>query len=38
MAKKTVKDLSEFIESVNKKDNKRNGTKITFSFTNRKRK
>ena len=38
MNKKTLTDLSTFIESVNKKDEKRNGKKITFSFTNRKRK
>jgi len=31
------KDLKEFIENVNKKDNKRNGLKIRFAFTKRKR-
>jgi hypothetical protein len=30
-------DLQEFIENVNKKDKKRNGLKIRFSFTKRKR-
>ena len=38
MAKKTLTDLNAFIESVNKKDNKRNGKTIRFSFVNRKRK
>ncbi len=31
------KDLQEFIENVNKKDKKRNGLKIRFAFTKRKR-
>ena len=31
------KDLQEFIESVNKKEKKRNGLKIRFAFTKRKR-
>ncbi len=30
-------DLKEFIENVNKKDEKRNGLKIRFAFVNRKR-
>jgi hypothetical protein len=30
-------DLQEFIENVNKKDKKRNGLKIRFAFTKRKR-
>ncbi|MDD2251760.1 MAG: hypothetical protein WCS74_03055 [Dehalococcoidales bacterium] len=43
MTKKTVKEdkkdaeLANFIESVNKKDD-RNGLKIRFAFVNRKRK
>jgi len=40
MAAKTDKkkiDLADFIESVNKKDKKKNGLKIHFAFTNRKR-
>jgi hypothetical protein len=36
MAEKPTKDLQEFIDNVNKKD-KRNGKKITFGFTKRKR-
>jgi hypothetical protein len=36
-AEKPQKDLKTFIENVNKKD-KRNGLKITFGFTKRKRK
>ncbi len=31
------KDLKEFIENVNKKEKKRNGLKIKFAFTKRKR-
>jgi hypothetical protein len=31
-------ELKRFIENVNKKDTKRNGKKIEFSFANRKRK
>ncbi len=34
---KPTKDIKEFIENVNKKD-ERNGTKIRFGFTKRKRK
>jgi hypothetical protein len=34
---KPTQDLKTFIENVNKKD-KRNGLKITFGFTKRKRK
>jgi len=30
-------DLATFIENVNKKDRKKNGLKIHFAFTNRKR-
>ncbi|MFA5629520.1 MAG: hypothetical protein WC958_04660 [Dehalococcoidales bacterium] len=30
-------ELQRFIENVNKKDTKRNGKKIEFSFVNRKR-
>lgn len=30
-------ELKEFIDSVNKKDRKRNGLKIRFSFAKRKR-
>jgi len=37
MADTKNKDLQEFIENVNKKDKKRNGLKIRFSFTKRKR-
>ena len=37
MADKPLKDLETFIENVNKKD-KRNGLKITFNFTKRKKK
>jgi len=38
MADKPLIDLKTFIENVNKKDKKRNGKKIQFSFVNRKRK
>jgi hypothetical protein len=31
-------ELEKFIENVNKKDTRRNGKKIEFSFVNRKRK
>jgi hypothetical protein len=34
---KELKDVKEFIENVNKKDTKRNGKKITFGFSRRKR-
>ena len=37
MGDKPVVDLKAFIENVNKKD-KRNGKKIRFAFTKRKRK
>jgi len=37
MAEKKLKDLKTFIENVNKKDTKRNGKKIKFAFTRRKR-
>jgi hypothetical protein len=30
-------DLKEFIDNINKRDKKRNGLKIRFSFTKRKR-
>ncbi len=33
---KKLKDVKEFVASVNKKD-KRNGKKVTFGFTKRKR-
>jgi len=36
-SKEDKKDLQDFIESVNKKDTKRNGLKIRFAFTKRKR-
>ena len=35
---KPLTDLKTFVENVNKKDTKRNGLKIRFAFTNRKRK
>lgn len=35
---KELPGLKDFIESVNKKDKKRNGKKIEFHFTKRKRK
>jgi len=38
MSDKKLPDLKEFIESVNKKETKRNGKKIRFNFCNRKRK
>ena len=38
MADKPDTDLNTFIENVNKKDTKRNGKKIRFGFTKRKRK
>ncbi len=39
MVEKKQKDIKEFIQNVNKTDkDKRNGLKIEFSFTNRKRK
>ncbi len=31
------KDLQDFIDNVNKKEKKRNGLKIKFAFTKRKR-
>jgi uncharacterized FlaG/YvyC family protein len=37
MAEKTLPDLKEFIENINKKD-KRAGKKVRFGFTKRKRK
>ncbi len=37
MADKNLPDLKSFIENVNKKD-KRNGLKVRFGFTKRKRK
>jgi hypothetical protein len=36
MTKKQLPDVQEFADNVNKKD-KRNGKKITFGFTKRKR-
>ncbi|MFC1865977.1 hypothetical protein ACFLYB_04625 [Chloroflexota bacterium] len=35
--KEKKKDLQEFIDNVNKKEKKRNGLKIRFAFTKRKR-
>ena len=35
---KPLIDLKTFVENVNKKEKKRNGLKIRFAFTNRKRK
>ncbi len=37
MTDKKKQDLQEFIDNVNKKDKKRNGLKIQFAFTRRKR-
>ena len=37
MTDKKKQDLQEFIDNVNKKDKKRNGLKIRFAFTKRKR-
>jgi hypothetical protein len=37
MTEKQLPDLKTFIENVNKKDKKRNGLKIRFAFTKRKR-
>ena len=37
MSDKKLPDVKAFIESVNKKDEKRNGLKIRFGFTKRKR-
>jgi len=37
MTEAKKEDLQEFIENVNKKDKKRNGLKIRFAFTKRKR-
>ena len=34
---KTLTDVNEFIENVNKKEARRNGKKIRFAFTRRKR-
>ncbi len=38
MTDKPLPDLKTFIENINKKDDKRNGKKIRFAFTKRKRK
>ncbi len=38
MSDKSLSDLKTFIENINKKDNKHNGTKVRFSFVKRKRK
>jgi hypothetical protein len=38
VAEKKLSELKEFIESVNKKPEKRSGKKIRFAFVNRKRK
>jgi len=37
MTEKQLPDLKTFISNVNKKDEKRNGLKIRFAFTKRKR-
>jgi hypothetical protein len=37
MTEKQLPDLKTFIKNVNKKDEKRNGLKIRFAFTKRKR-
>ena len=37
MTDEKKKDLQDFIDNVNKKDKKRNGLKIKFAFTRRKR-
>ncbi len=37
MSDKKLPDVKTFIKSVNKKDEKRNGLKIRFGFTKRKR-
>jgi hypothetical protein len=37
MTEKQLPDLKTFIKNVNKKDKKRNGLKIRFAFTKRKR-
>ena len=38
MSDKPMMDLKTFIDSINKKDEKRNGLKIRFAFVKRKRK
>ena len=38
VAEKKLRDLKEFIDSVNTKNKKHNGKKIHFAFVNRKRK
>ena len=38
MADKPQTDLKTFIENINKKPEKRNGLKVRFAFTKRKRK
>lgn len=38
MSGKTLPDLKTFIDNVNKKDKKRSGKKIRYSWTKRKRK
>jgi hypothetical protein len=38
MTEKKMSDLKTFIENVNKKEEKRNGKKVRFGFTKRKRK
>ena len=38
MSDKALTDQKTFIENVNKKEKKRNGLKIRFGFTKRKRK
>ncbi len=38
MDDKPLPDLKTFIENINKKEEKRNGKKVRFGFTKRKRK
>ena len=38
MTEKKMADLKTFLENVNKKEEKRNGKKVRFGFTKRKRK
>ena len=38
MSDKPLADLKTFIENINKKDKDRNGKKVRFGFTKRKRK
>jgi hypothetical protein len=38
VTEKPLPDLEKFVENINKKDEKRNGLKVRFGFTKRKRK